>query len=123
MKTVEYKLLSKPGETIKLPEGTLAHAKHFFSLAESAKNKRNVLIEMLDNDPYFTEMDQFLIEDILHANHQFNKYRLTKYKDTIYTLIGKFEVSNYYEQLETIEREINKTLSFLQENYNATRKR
>ena len=115
MKTVEYKLLSKPGETIKLPEGTLARARHFFSLAESAQNKRKVLMEMLDKDPYFTEMDQLLIKSILDANHKFNKYRLTKYKDTIYTLIGKFELCNYYDQIEMVERGIYKTLNYLKE--------
>ena len=122
MKTVEYRLLSKPGEKIKLPEGTLAHARHFFSLAESAKNKRNVLMEMLNEDSVFKDMDEFLKENLLHMNYKFNKYRLSKDKDTIYTLIGKFEVSNYYEQLDKIEGDINKTLSFLQEGYNAKRK-
>ena len=122
MKTVEYRLLSKPGEKINLPEGTLAHARHFFSLAESAKNKRNVLMEMLNEDSVFKDMDEFLKENLLHMNYKFNKYRLSKDKDTIYTLIGKFEVSNYYEQLDKIEGDINKTLSFLQEGYNAKRK-
>lgn len=113
MKTVEYRLLSKPGEKIKLPEGTLAHARHFFSLAESAQNKRNELMEMLNEDPVFKGMDLFLKENLLHMNYKFNKYRLSKDKDLIYVLIGSFEVSKNYEQLEMIEGEINKSLNYL----------
>lgn len=113
MKTVEYKLLSKPGEKIKLPEGTLAHARHFFSLAESAKNKRNVLMEMLDSDPVFKDMEPFLKENLSHMNYKFNKYRLSKDKDLIYVLIGSFEVNNNYRQLEKIEQEIDKSLNYL----------
>ncbi len=113
MKTVEYRLLSKPGETIKLPEGTLANTRHFFALAESAKNKKNELMEILNEDPVFKDMDLFLKENLLHMNYKFNKYRLSKDKDLIYVLIGSFEVSKNYEQLEMIEGEINKSLNYL----------
>ncbi len=113
MKTVEYRLLSKPGEKIKLPEMTLAHARHFFSLAEKAQNKRKALIQILDEDPVFKDMDEFLKENLLHMNYKFNKYRLSKDKDLIYVLIGSFEVSKTYEQLLNIEGEINKSLNYL----------
>lgn len=113
MRTIEYNLLSKPGKKIKLPEGTLAHAKHFFELAKSAENKRNVLIEMLDNDPVFKDMEPFLKENLSHMNYKFNKYRLSKDKDLIYVLIGSFELNNMYSQLEKIGQEIDQSLNYL----------
>jgi hypothetical protein len=114
MKTLKHKLLSKPEATFRLPAGTLAHVRHFFSLAEFAENRRNILMDLLDNDPYFKEMDASLKEDLLHMNYKFNKYRQVKDKDTIYALIGKFEISNCYGQLESIEADVNKYLNSLE---------
>jgi hypothetical protein len=115
MKTLKHKLLSKPGKTLSLPEGTLAHVRHFFWLSEFAHNKRNILMNLLDNDPYFKEMDSSQRENLLHMNYKFNKYRQAKDKDTIYALIGKFEISNCYGQLESIEGDVNKYLNSLEE--------
>ena len=97
MKTIEYNLSSNPGKKIKLPEGTLAHVRHFFSLAESAKNKKSVLMKMLDEDRVFKDMYKFLKEDISDTNYRYNKNKHTKDKDLIYKIIGKFEFTKGYE--------------------------
>ncbi|MBP6857419.1 hypothetical protein KBC25_03265 [Candidatus Pacearchaeota archaeon] len=115
MKTIEYNLSSNPGKKIKLPEGTLAHVRHFFSLAESAKNKKSVLMKMLDEDRVFKDMYKFLKEDISDTNYRYSKYRLSKDKDLIYILIGRFELTKNYEQLDSIEKEINTYLNLLQD--------
>jgi hypothetical protein len=114
MKTIEYHLESKPGERIKLPEGTLAHVRRFFFLAKSASNERT-LMERLNADDYFKEMNLFLQEDLIHMNYRFKKYRMSKYKDRIYGLIGNFELSNCYNKLGEVEKKLEKALNFLED--------
>ena len=105
MKTVEHKLLSIPGESIEIPEETLEHTEQLFKLAKSSRNEV-ILREKMNNDTYFSGMDEDMIETLIHSNYHLKKYHRLKYKDMLYAIIGHYDCSVESEKIDEIADKI-----------------
>lgn len=105
MKTVEHKLLSIPGESIEIPEETLEHAEQFFKLAKSSRNEVT-LKEKMNEDVYFSGMDDEMIETLIHSNYQLKKYNRLKYNDMLYAVIGHYDCNVESEKIDKINDKI-----------------
>lgn len=112
-KTVKYKLLSNPKKKVDVLRESIKNAERFFSLAKSSKSDSN-LVENMDNDSYFNEMNFSLQENLIHLNYLFRKYDDLKSKDMIQIKIGNYDLGIEHVKLNEIEENLEKILKELE---------
>jgi hypothetical protein len=105
MKTVEHKLLSIPRENIEIPEETLEHAEQFFKLAKSSRNEV-ILKEKMNDDAYFSGMEENMIEVLIQYNYNLKKYHKSKHNDILYAIIGHYDCTVENARIDEIDNKI-----------------